>query len=102
SLGNFFTIREILDKYPAEVVRFLLLSSQYRSAINYSEESLKESHTRLERFYNALDGVEVGAIEDVENDFSARFHAAMDDDFNTPEAIAVLFELARAINKAEG
>ncbi|MFK4752550.1 cysteine--tRNA ligase [Oceanobacter antarcticus] len=102
SLGNFFTIREILDKYPAEVVRFLLLSSQYRSAINYSEDSLKESQTRLERFYNALDGIGVGAVADVENDFSLRFHASMDDDFNTPEAIAVLFELARAINKSEG
>lgn len=103
SLGNFFTIREILDKYPAEVVRFLLLSSQYRSAINYSEDSLKEAQTRLERFYNALSSVslpDVGA--DSQNGYSARFHAAMDDDFNTPEAIAVLFELARALNKAEG
>jgi len=102
SLGNFFTIREILDKYPAEVVRFLLLSSQYRSAINYSEDSLKESQVRLERFYNALDGVAVGEVADLDNEFSARFHEAMDDDFNTPEAIAALFELARELNKASG
>ncbi|MGB1092086.1 MAG: cysteine--tRNA ligase, partial [Oceanobacter sp.] len=102
SLGNFFTIREILDKYPAEVVRFLLLSSQYRSAINYSEDSLKEAQTRLVRFYNALEGVEVGEIADIENEFSAKFHSAMDDDFNTPEAIAALFELARELNKATG
>ncbi len=102
SLGNFFTIREILDKYPAEVVRFLLLSSQYRSAINYSEDSLKEAQVRLERFYNALDGVEVGEVADLDNEFSTRFHEAMDDDFNTPEAIAALFELARETNKASG
>ena len=102
SLGNFFTIREILDKYPAEVVRFLLLSSQYRSAINYSEDSLKESQVRLERFYNALRGVAVGAVEDIDNEYSQRFHAAMDDDFNTPEAIAALFDLVRQVNKSSG
>ena len=102
SLGNFFTIREILDKYPAEVVRFLLLSSQYRSAINYSEDSLKEAQTKLERFYNALLNVPVGDVKDIDNDYSARFHAAMDDDFNTPVAIAVLFDLVRDLNKAYG
>ncbi len=102
SLGNFFTIREILEKYPAEVVRFLLLSSQYRSAINYSEDSLKEAHTKLERFYNALRGVAVGEVADIDNEYSQRFHASMDDDFNTPEAIAALFDLVRAVNKAEG
>ena len=102
SLGNFFTIREILDKYPAEVVRFLLLSSQYRSAINYSEDSLKEAQTKLDRFYNTLAGIEVGEVKDLANEYSERFHASMDDDFNTPEAIAVLFELARAINKTSG
>lgn len=102
SLGNFFTIREILDKYPAEVVRFLLLSSQYRSAINYSEDSLKAAQTKLERFYNALLDVPVGDVKDIDNDYSARFHAAMDDDFNTPVAIAVLFDLVRDLNKASG
>src|SRR5690606_28561159 len=102
SLGNFFTIREILEKYPAEVVRFFLLSSQYRSAINYSEDSLKEAQTKLERFYNALLGVQVGEIADINNDYSQRFHAAMDDDFNTPEAIAALFDLVRAVNKTSG
>jgi len=102
SLGNFFTIREILEKYPAEVVRFLLLSSQYRSAINYSEDSLKEAHTKLERFYNALRGVAVGEVADIDNEYSQRFHASMDDDFNTPEAIAALFDLVRAVNKADG
>jgi cysteinyl-tRNA synthetase len=103
SLGNFFTIREILDKYPAEVVRFLLLSSQYRSAINYSEDSLKESQVKLDRFYNALSLVDGDVVAaDIENDYSERFHAAMDDDFNTPVAIAVLFDLVRALNKTEG
>ena len=102
SLGNFFTIREILEKYPAEVVRFFLLSSQYRSAINYSEDSLIEAQTKLERFYNALLGVAVGVVEDINNDYSQRFHAAMDDDFNTPEAIAAMFDLVRAVNKASG
>lgn len=102
SLGNFFTIREILEKYPAEVVRFLLLSSQYRSAINYSEDSLKEAQTKLERFYNALLDVPVGVVGDITNDYSERFHAAMDDDFNTPVAIAVLFDLVRDLNKASG
>jgi cysteinyl-tRNA synthetase len=102
SLGNFFTIREILDKYPAEVVRFLLLSSQYRSAINYSEDSLKEAQSKLERFYNTLAGVGVGVVADIANEYSERFHLAMDDDFNTPEAIAVLFDLSRTINKTTG
>lgn len=102
SLGNFFTIREILEKYSAEVVRFFLLSSQYRSAINYSEDSLKEAQAKLERFYNALLGVKIGEVVDIDNEYSSRFHAAMDDDFNTPEAIAVLFDLARTINKSSG
>lgn len=102
SLGNFFTIREILEKYSAEVVRFFLLSSQYRSAINYSEDSLKEAQAKLERFYNALLGVKIGEVADIDNEYSSRFHAAMDDDFNTPEAIAVLFDLARTINKSSG
>ena len=104
SLGNFFTIREILEKYHPETVRFFLLSSQYRSSINYSEESLKEAQTKLERFYNALSEVPLTseASPETENGFSDRFYAAMDDDFNTAEAIGVLFELARELNKAEG
>ena len=79
-----------------------MLSSQYRSPINYSEDSLKESQVRLERFYNALRGVDVGAIADIDNEYSQRFHAAMDDDFNTPEAIAALFDLVRLVNKSSG
>jgi cysteinyl-tRNA synthetase len=110
SLGNFFTIREILDKYPAEVVRFLLLSSQYRSPINYSEDSLVEARKWLDRFYGALAIVDRefnklvvdAAPSGIKDDFEERFYAAMDDDFNTPLAIRVLFDLTRAIHKSQG
>jgi cysteinyl-tRNA synthetase len=102
SLGNFFTIREILEKYHPETVRFFLLSSHYRSSINYSEDSLKEAQVKLERFYNALAKVENHAITAKNNDFSPRFFTAMDDDFNTAEAMGVLFDLVREVNKAEG
>ncbi|MNF30527.1 Cysteine--tRNA ligase [compost metagenome] len=98
SLGNFFTIREVLEKYHPEVVRYLLVSSHYRSPINYSEDSLKEAKGALERFYNALKGLP--AVPAVGGEaFVERFGAAMDDDFNSPEACAVLFELVREINR---
>ena len=98
SLGNFFTIREVLEKYHPEVVRYLLVSSHYRSPINYSEDSLREAKGALERFYNALKGLPDAAPAGGEA-FVERFAAAMDDDFNSPEACAVLFELAREINR---
>ncbi|MCG4453164.1 cysteine--tRNA ligase [Pseudomonas sp. MMS21-TM103] len=98
SLGNFFTIREVLEKYHPEVVRYLLVSSHYRSPINYSEDSLKEAKGALERFYNALKGLPDAPAAGGEA-FVERFGAAMDDDFNSPEACAVLFELAREINR---
>jgi cysteinyl-tRNA synthetase len=98
SLGNFFTIREVLEKYHPEVVRYLLVSSHYRSPINYSEDSLREAKGALERFYNALKGLPDAAPDGGEA-FVERFAAAMDDDFNSPEACAVLFELAREINR---
>ncbi|TBU86998.1 cysteine--tRNA ligase [Phytopseudomonas dryadis] len=98
SLGNFFTIREVLEKYAPEVVRYLLVSSHYRSPINYSEDSLREARGALERFYNALKGLPAVAPAGGEA-FVERFTAAMDDDFNSPEACAVLFELAREINR---
>jgi len=98
SLGNFFTIREVLEKYHPEVVRYLLVSSHYRSPINYSEDSLREAKGALERFYNALKGLPV-AVPAGGEAFVERFAAAMDDDFNSPEACAVLFELAREINR---
>ena len=100
SLGNFFTIREVLEKYPAEVVRYFLVSSQYRSQIDYSEDSLLEAQAGLERFYQALRGLNLsysGAAK-LEQSYVDRFHAAMDDDFNTPEALAVLFDLVKELN----
>lgn len=98
SLGNFFTIREVLEKYHPEVVRFLLVSSHYRSPINYSEDNLKEAKGALERFYTALRGLPEVEASGGEA-FAERFAAAMDDDFNTPEAVAVLFEMAREVNR---
>ena len=101
SLNNFFTIREVLKVYPAEVVRFFLLGSQYRTQLNYSEENLNQAKQGLERLYTALRGV-----QSVECDFAAttwaeRFKVAMDDDLNVPEAMAVLFDLVRELNKAK-
>jgi cysteinyl-tRNA synthetase len=102
SLGNFFTIREILDQYNPEVVRFLLISSHYRSEIDYSDETLQDARSGLDRFYRALDkfdSVEATALEDLHgSEYYERFIAAMDDDFNTREALAVLFDLVRAVN----
>ncbi len=101
SLGNFFTIREVLEKYDPEVVRFFILNSHYRSPLNYSDKHLDEAKAALTTLYNALRGL-TPADGGETTDFSARFEAAMDDDFNTPEAIAVLFELAREINRLRG
>lgn len=101
SLGNFFTIRDILDKYHPEVVRYLLLSSHYRSAINYSEDSLKDAKAALDRFYQTLKSyADVAAdVSSLQSDsYSQRFVEAMDDDFNTPVALSVLFDLVRDIN----
>ncbi|WP_313084745.1 cysteine--tRNA ligase [Pseudomonas sp.] len=98
SLGNFFTIREVLEKYQPEVVRYLLVSSHYRSPINYSEDSLKEAKGALDRFYTAVRGLPEAEATGGET-FVTRFGEAMDDDFNTPEACAVLFEMAREVNR---
>ena len=100
SLGNFFTIREVLKKYNAEVVRLFLASVHYRSYIDYSEQSLKEAQIKLERFYQALRDIKACAEVELHNDYSAKFNAAMNDDFNTPKAIAVLFELVNELNSA--
>ncbi len=100
SLGNFFTIREVLKKYDAEVVRFFILRAHYRSALNYSDKHLDDAKASLTRLYTALRGREVSAHKiDWNEPYAARFKAAMDDDFNTPEAIAVLFDLANEVNK---
>ena len=100
SLGNFFTIREVLKQYDAEVVRFFILRAHYRSPLNYSDVHLDDARGALTRLYTALKGIapEMADI-DGEEPHTARFRAAMDDDFNTPEAIAVLFELANEVNR---
>ena len=103
SLGNFFTVREILARYRPEVVRFFILNSHYRSPLNYSDEHLDEAQAALTRLYTALRGQTgmVNPIADPAGDdvYESRFQTAMDDDFNTAEAIAVLFEMAREVNK---
>ena len=98
SLGNFFTVREILKRYQAEEIRYFILTSHYRSPLNYDEEHLQNARAALTRFYTALRGltpVEGSGVEP----FQERFNQAMDDDFNTPEALAVLFDLTREINR---
>ncbi len=101
SLGNFFTIREVLQKYDPETVRFFLLRTHYRSALNYSDVHLDDARNSLKRLYTALSLVTPAplALIDWSNPFAARFKAAMDDDFGTPEAVAVLFDLASEVNK---
>lgn len=100
SLGNFFTIREVLSRYDAEVLRFFILRAHYRSPLNYSDKHLDDAKTALTRLYTALRGVETNTKPmDWTQPQAARFKAAMDDDMNTPEAMAVLFELANEVNK---
>jgi cysteinyl-tRNA synthetase len=101
SLGNFFTIREVLEKYDAETVRFFIVRTHYRSALNYSDAHLDDARAALKRLYTALDAVPPAAVRiDWSDSFAARFQAAMDEDFGTPEAVAVLFELAGEVNRS--
>ena len=101
SLGNFFTIRDVLKVYDAETVRYFLMSGHYRSQLNYSDENLNQGRAALERLYTALRGLPVVAAAGGES-YVERFRAAMDDDFNTPEAYSVLFDLAREVNRLKG
>ncbi len=114
SLGNFFTIREVLEKYPAEVLRFFLLSTHYRSPIDFSDDALENAARSLDRIYNALENAEAAVpdqeikidlshpflknIEKLQTDFKA----AMDDDFNTARALAAVFDLVRELNTLSG
>ncbi|MGH8594506.1 MAG: cysteine--tRNA ligase [Gammaproteobacteria bacterium] len=104
SLGNFFTVREVLARYQPEEIRYLIIASHYRSPLNYSEEHLQQARSALRRLYLALRDLPLtrNRNDDPENsalrEHERRFFCAMDDDFNTPEAIAALFELAREIN----
>jgi len=100
SLGNFFTVREILKKYDPEVVRFFILRAHYRSPLNYSDAHLDDAKQALTRLYTALKGRDAAAAAvDWDKPRAARFKAAMDDDFSTPEAVAVLFDLANEVNR---
>ncbi|MDP4027484.1 MAG: cysteine--tRNA ligase [Gallionella sp.] len=102
SLGNFFTIREVLKKYQPEVVRFFILRAHYRSALNYSDAHLDDAKSALARLYIALNLVPASARAiDWNEVYAQRFKAAMDDDFNTPEAMAVLFDLAKEVNRSK-
>ena len=100
SLGNFFTIRDVLTQFDAEVVRFFILRAHYRSPLNYADAHLNDARHALTRLYTALKNVlPTAAPLDWMQPYPARFQAAMDDDFNTVEAMAVLFELASEVNK---
>jgi len=103
SLGNFFTIRDVLKKYDAEVVRFFILRAHYRSPLNYSDTHLDDAKHSLTSLYNALGNVAPAAfvLSEHANDYTRRFYAAMDDDFDTVKAVAVLFELAKEVNKTQ-
>ncbi|WP_024548972.1 cysteine--tRNA ligase [Siccibacter turicensis] len=99
SLGNFFTVRDVLKHYDAETIRYFLMSGHYRSQLNYSEENLKQARASLERLYTALRGTDSQAQPAGGGAFEARFREAMDDDFNTPEAYSALFDMAREVNR---
>ncbi|MBN3263125.1 cysteine--tRNA ligase [Pectobacterium brasiliense] len=99
SLNNFFTVRDVLAYYDPETVRYFLMSGHYRSQLNYSEDNLKQARAALDRLYTALRGTDAGAAAHGGDEFEARFREAMDDDFNTPEAYSVLFDMAREVNR---
>jgi cysteinyl-tRNA synthetase len=100
SLGNFFILREVLDNYRAEEIRYFIVSSHYRSPLNYSEEQLDNARSALQRLYAALLDTKLTALPQ-DNDYQKRFEAALDDDFNTANAVAVLFDLVREINRSK-
>lgn len=101
SLGNFFTVRDVLDRYRAEDVRYFILASHYRSPLNYSDDNVAAAHASLVRLYTALRGIQPAAAP-AESAYRERFLAAMDDDFNTPLAVSVMFDLAREVNRLRG
>jgi cysteinyl-tRNA synthetase len=100
SLGNFFVLREVLENYRAEEIRYFIVSSHYRSQLNYSEEQLDHARSALQRFYTALQDTETVEVP-ADSEYQRRFEQALEDDFNTANAIAVMFDLARDINRAK-
>ena len=103
SLDNFFTIRDVLAQYDAETVRFFLTTGHYRSQLNYSTDNLTQARASLERIYTALRDIKISDdfVLDKSSAFVQQFCQAMDDDFNTPQALAVLFEMAKELNVAK-
>lgn len=103
SLGNFFTIREVLQKFDAETVRFFILRAHYRSPLNYSDVHLDDARAALKRLYTALSQVDAAPVNRIDWNlpFAQRFQQAMDDDFGTPDAVAVLFDLASEVNRSK-
>ena len=99
SLGNFFTVRDVLQHYDAETVRYFLMSGHYRSQLNYGEDNLNQARAALERLYTALRHTDSSVPAQGGEAFETRFRTAMDDDFNTPEAYSVLFDMAREVNR---
>jgi len=100
SLNNFFTIRDVLKKYDGEALRYFLISSHYRSPLNYSETNIESAQSALIRLYNAIKGLNHNSVDSelFEVDYETRFNAALNDDFNTPMALSILFEIAKQIN----
>ena len=103
SLGNFFTIRDVLKRFDGETIRFFMIRTHYRSAVAFSDQNLDDAKSALRRLYTALDAValDAPAVVDWSDRRAAAFHAAMNDDFNTPIAVAVLFELAAEVNRSK-
>lgn len=100
SLNNFFTIRDVLKTYDGEALRYFLISSHYRSPLNYSETNIESAQSALLRLYNAIKGLNHHSVDPelIEVDYETRFNAALNDDFNTPMALSILFEIAKQIN----
>lgn len=101
SVGNFYTIKDVLKKHHPEVVRYFLLSSHYRSSLNYSDDNLFNAHKALMRLYQSIKDVPVAENTPIDNSWLAQFEASMNDDFNTPIALSILFQLSREINKTK-
>ncbi|WP_019613404.1 cysteine--tRNA ligase [Psychromonas ossibalaenae] len=103
SLNNFFTIKDVLEVYDSESVRYFLISGHYRSQLNYSEDNLKQARSSLERLYTSIRDLDISAVTELDKNDShyIKFCKAMDDDFNTPEALAVLFDLVKEINRVK-
>lgn len=99
SLGNFLTIQDALKQHDAEVLRYFILSPHYRSPVTYTEENIQAAKSALDTLYTALNGLAYADVQTESSQFTARFHEVMDDDFNTPQAVAILFEMAREINR---